>query len=209
MTHRWKPFASVPALALSLIMLANCNGRDEGNAANDAMGATGDGIENMALAGDNALQNAGQAMMATPTPQEFVDRAAKSDAFEIAASRLAATNAASAEVKEFARMMIEAHTQSSTKLKTAAAAASQALTPNPAPTQEQSDDLAELRGLKGAAFDEEYIDGQVEVHEDALALIKKYAADGTEEPLKTAAREMVPIIEQHLTQVRQMDRTSS
>lgn len=207
MTHRWKSIASLPVLALSLVMLANCNGRDDGDdAANSAMGAAGNGMENMAAAADNTLQNAGQAMMATPSPQEFVDRAAKSDAFEIAAARLAASNSASAEVKEFARMMIEAHTQSSTRLKAAAGSARPAITPNAAPTEQQSSNLAKLRGLNGAAFDEEYIDGQVDAHEDALALMRKYAADGAEGSLKTAARDMVPIIEQHLNQARQLDR---
>ncbi|MDQ4421837.1 DUF4142 domain-containing protein [Sphingobium sp. DEHP117] len=207
MTHRWKTGASLPLLGLALFTLANCNGR-ENEENNSTVSSAGNAMENMATAAGNAIENTGQAMMTTPTAQEFADQAAKSDAFEIAAAKLAATNATSAQVKDFARMMLAAHTESTTKLKAAASSSSPAVSPSAELTGDQQDDLTELRGMKGAAFDEEYIDGQVDAHEDALALMRKYAADGAEGPLKSAAREMVPIIEQHLTRARELDKTS-
>ena len=66
--------------------------------------------------------------------------------------------------------------------------------------------MAELKTLKGAAFDKEYIDGQVDAHEDALDLMRKYAADGNVVSLKQAAGEIAPVVEKHLSSARALDK---
>jgi len=200
MTYAWRSFAMVSALAL-----AACGSNTERKADN-AVDAAQNAIANTADATGNVLENAGQALMPTPSPQEFVNRAARSDAFEIAAAELAAKNASSAAVKDFARMMVDAHNQSTAAIKKAAAAATPAVTPDAALTSDQQEDLAELRALTGERFDKEYIDGQVDAHEDALDLMKKYAADGEAASLKNAARELVPVIEKHLARARELDK---
>jgi putative membrane protein len=200
------PRSSWTALsALSVLALAACGPqatKDADNVAN----ATRNAVANAADATGNALENAGQAISPTPTAQEFINIAAKSDAFEIAAAKLAVVNATSAEVKAFAEMMITAHTQSTEKIKKAASAATPPLTPDAALTDDQNEDLNELRGLKGAKFDEEYIDGQVDAHQDALSLMKKYADDGEVASLKTAAGEIAPVVEEHLDHARKLDK---
>lgn len=200
MTYAWRSFAMVSALAL-----AACGSNTERKTDN-AVDAAQNAIENTAEATGNVLENAGQALMPTPAPQEFVNRAARSDAFEIAAAQLAAKNASSAAVKDFARMMADAHNQSTAAIKKAAAAATPAVTPDATLTSDQQEDLAELRALTGERFDKEYIDGQVDAHEDALDLMKKYAADGEAAPLKNAARDLVPVIEKHLARARELDK---
>ena len=142
-------------------------------------------------------------MAATPSAQQFADLAAKSDAFEIAAAKLARTNCASASVKAFAARMIAAHTDSTAKIKQAAAAASPAITPDPAlagtdyPTR-----LAELEKLKGADFDKAYVAGQVDAHNQALSLMQLYADKGDAPSLKAAAAAIVPAVKEHLVMVR-------
>lgn len=155
---------------------------------------------------ENGMDNAVAALTPTPNPQQFVDRAAKSDAFEIAAAQLAAKNAASPEVKAFAAQMIQAHTDSTAKIKAAAAQASPALTPNPALTADQNEDLAELGRLTGAKFDEEYVDGQVDAHEDALALMRAFANDGADAGLKSVAAQIAPVVEGHLRMARELEK---
>lgn len=186
------------------LTLAACNQASEqrtADAANNAetmAEAAGDKIENAA---DNALS----AMMPTPSAQEFVEKAAKSDAFEIAAAKLAATHAQSAEVKAFAAQMIKAHTESSAKIKAAAAKAKPAVSINAALTADQNEDLAELRKLTAAKFDDEYMDGQVEAHEDALSLMRSYASGGTDAGLKSAAGEIASVVEGHLKMARDLE----
>lgn len=190
---------------LSVLSLAACS-KSEEHKANQALNATETGLANAASAAGNAVDNLSMAATPTPSGQEFADKAAKSDAFEIAAARLAATHAASAEVKSFARMMIEAHTGSTTKVKAAAASASPVIVPNATLTRDQEDALAKLRGLNGADFDKAYVNGQVDAHEEALDLMKKYAADGTVPSLKTAAGEIAPVVEKHLASARALDK---
>ncbi|HEX7858432.1 MAG TPA: DUF4142 domain-containing protein [Sphingobium sp.] len=186
---------------LSVLGLAACGPKEErkaNNAINDSQAA----LSNAANATGNLLENAGMAMTPTPTGQEFADKAAKSDAFEIEAAKLAATNSQSPQVRAFAKMMISGHTESTAKIKAAAKEASPAITPDAALTNDQKEDLGKLKVLKGTDFDKAYIDGQVDAHKDALDLMKKYAADGTVASLKTTAGEIAPVVERHLTSAK-------
>jgi putative membrane protein len=195
---------SSAALASLVFATVGCSNEVKRDAEN-AVAHTENVVDNAMASTGNAVQNVGQAVMATPIAQEFVDRAAKSDAFEIAAAKLAATNAQAPEVKAFAKMMIDAHTASTAKVGAAAAAAKPSIKPDATLTADQKEDLAELQALKGLKFDEEYIDGQVDAHEDALALMRKYAADGEATSLKTAASEIAPVVEKHLAEAKKLD----
>jgi putative membrane protein len=170
-----------------------------GNSADNAMSALG-------TAASNAADAVKEAVAKTPTGQEFVDTAAKSDAFEIAAAKLAATNASSADVKSFAKKMIAAHTESTAKIKAAASKADPAIKPDATLTDDQSGKLSDLRKLKGGDFDSAYISGQVSAHKDALSLMKTYADKGDVQSLKTAAGEIAPIVQQHLDMAKALDK---
>ncbi len=134
--------------------------------------------------------------------QAFVDAAAASDSFEIATSTLAAASSQSAAVKKFAIRMIEAHTESTGKLKTAAAGASPALTPDATLTAEQQAALDTLKTRSGADFDAAYIAAQVDGHEKTLAKLKDYAASGDVPVLKTFAAGLVPTVTAHLNMAK-------
>lgn len=194
--------ASASALSLGL---AGCGPKVENaaDAAANGAAATADAAGAMA---SNAMVDAQQAMTPTPDGQGFVDKAAQSDAFEIAAARIAATNAASQAVKDFAAEMIKAHTESTARIKAAAAAATPAITPNATMTEDQNEDLAGLRASKGAEFDERYIDGQVDAHQNALALMRDYAEHGDTASLKTAAAEIAPVVQKHLDHAKMLDK---
>ena len=164
----------------------------------DVTNTTDNAIDAAGSATGNALDAAGNALNPTPTGQEFADKAAKSDAFEIAAAKLAKTNADSADVKKFAATMIEAHTGSTAKVKAAAAKATPEIKPDPTLTSDQQSKLDDLAKLKGADFDKAYVDGQISAHEDALSLMKDYADKGDTPSLKTAAGEIAPKVQDHL-----------
>ena len=186
------------------LTLAACNEAteqrtaDAANRAEATADAAGDRIENVA---DNAIAS----LMPAPGAQDFVNKAAKGDAFEIAAAQLAASRAQSDEVKAFATRMIKAHTDSSAKIKAAASMVKPTVKIDAALTIDQKEDLAELKKLTAARFDEEYMDGQVEAHEDALALMRSYASGGTDGRLKSAAGEIASVVEGHLKMARELD----
>lgn len=191
---------SLTAILLAAGSLAACNNAEQ--RADNAAAA----VEAAADATGNRIENAADATMAavTPTPAtaDFVNTAAKSDAFEIAAAKLAAKNAVSPEVKAFAAEMITAHTAPTAKIKAAAGTASPAIMPDATLTADQNEDLAELGKLNGAKFEEEYIDGQVDAHEDALRLMRAYGADGADTGLRAVAAEIAPTVDGHLNKAR-------
>ena len=164
-----------------------------GNSAGNAMSDTGAAIS-------NAADDVKEALTPTPTGQEFIDKAAKSDAFEIASAKLATKQATSADLKSFAAMMIEDHTGSSAKVKAAAATAG--LKPDPTLTDDQNGKLADLGKLTGADFDKEYASQQVDAHQSALSLMSVYADKGDVASLKTVAGEIRPKVEMHLTKIK-------
>lgn len=134
--------------------------------------------------------------------QAFANAAASSDAFEIATSQLAQTASTSAAIKAFAGKMIEAHTGSTEKLKTVAAGASPAITPDPTLTAEQQSTLDTLKTKTGADFDAAYKAAQVDGHQKTLDALKVYSASGDVPQLKTFATGLVSTVTAHLNMAK-------
>lgn len=191
--------------AAFVLGLAACSPKSH-DAANSAGNSAGNAMEAISNATSNAVVATREAVTPTPSGQEFADKAAKSDAFEIAAAKLAANHAASPDVKSFAKKMVAAHTESTIKIKAAAKKAEPAITPDPTLTVDQSSMLSDLGKLSGADFDKKYIAGQVDAHKDALVLMQGYAKDGDVPSLKAAAGEIAPIVQQHLDMAKALDK---
>ncbi|MFZ5705147.1 MAG: DUF4142 domain-containing protein [Pseudomonadota bacterium] len=195
-------FVSAAALMLAL---SACGDRTQATA--DAAANQAEQVADSAGAmASNVALDAQQALSPTPAGQEFIDRMAKSDAYEIAAAKLAVTNASSQAVKDFAAEMIKAHTDSTAKVKAAAGLANPPLTPNTALTADQQEDLAELGKKKGAAFDEDYVDEQVDAHEDAVVLLRDYSAKGDTPALRDVAGELLPVVQGHLDHAKRLEK---
>ena len=130
--------------------------------------------------------------------------AAASDLFEIQSSQLALTKAQNPAVRDFARMMVEHHTNTTNQLMSAAQASGMGMvTPQLMPMQQQM--MTRLEAASGKAFDRTYMRQQVTAHEMALALHSNYAQNGDTPALKVVAAGAVPIVTQHLTQARTLD----
>lgn len=200
--NKLAPIWSATALALAL---AACGPKTR-QATADLANSTGNAMATAGSATSNAAEAVRETLTPTPSGQEFIDKAAKNDAFEIAAAKLATTKAASADVKSFANEMTKAHTASTTKIKAAAKAAMPAMTPDPTLTSDQSDELADLGKVTGTDFDKKYISDQVDAHKDALALMENYAKSGDVAPLKTAANEIAPTVRKHLDMAQKLNK---
>ncbi len=166
----------------------------------------------LAACGDNTRQDqtpaeATPTETATPTapptpdaaaPQGFVDTVAASDAYEIAAAKLAQDMGKSDGVKSFAQMMVKDHTTSSANLRTAVAEVGGGLVVAPTMTDQQQRNLDQRRAA-GENFDSIYAQQQVAAHEEALTLLQGQAADGTVAQLKTFAGNTAKVVEGHPT----------
>ncbi len=162
------------------------------------------------LAGPAAAQSLGEktginsALGISPTTPDFVKEVAISDMFEIESSRLAVQRA-DEPTKAFANQMITDHTKTSSELKEIVAS-----DPNtPIPTALDSahqDKLSTLQGLNGADFTKQYHDMQVNAHEDAVSLFKRYADGGDSEKLKSWAAKTLPALQHHLDMAKALDK---
>lgn len=183
------------------LVLAACGHKDANNA--DAANAAMNNGDMTSLDTQNSDMNAAPAADAS-SPQGFVNAQAASDHFEIDGSKMAASSAKSAAIKSFASKMIAAHTASSQKLKTAAAAESPALTVDDTLTAAQQQSLDGLKGKTGADFDTAYAAAQVTGHQATLDMLKQYAASGTDPKLKDLANGLIPTVTAHLNMAKSL-----
>jgi putative membrane protein len=159
-------------------------------------------VSDAATSISDAAADVQDAVTATPTGAKFANKAAKSDAFEIAAAKLAKAQSSRPDIKQFAAMMITDHTGSTAKIKKAAAAADPAITPDATLTDDQNGKLADLGKLSGADFDGAYVSQQIAAHKEALALMTVYADKGDVPSLKAAAAEIKPKVQMHLDTIK-------
>ena len=193
------------AVMPALIGLAACGDRTTTNNSDTVIA---DGTTNDMVLGDETLANdtmatdANVADAAGMTAQVFANTMAASDQFEIESGKLAQDKVTTPALKSFAAQMVKDHTASTAKLKTAAAAAN--VTPAPALTAEQNANLAALRTATGAEFDAAYKQQQVAAHQQALATLQGYAANGEAASLKTFAADTAKVVEGHLKEIQAM-----
>ncbi|WP_294393116.1 DUF4142 domain-containing protein [uncultured Sphingomonas sp.] len=150
-----------------------------------------------------ALVAAAPAMAQVMSPAEFVATAGASDLYERQSSQIVLQSTTDPKVRGFAQMMIAHHSKSTADVK-AAAAKAQVKAGAPKLNPLQTELVAELRAESGPARDKAYIAQQKALHNQALAVHKAYAADGTAAPLKAAAARITPVVEQHIAMLKTM-----
>lgn len=186
MMERAMKYAAMIAVSAAALALASCGKKTEPIAPETPGAETSAGMTVPA-----ANMTAGQS---------FANAAASSDAFELESSKLAADKATAAKIKTFAQSMIKAHTESTAKLK--AAAAAPPVTPDARLTATQQQTLDELKAKSGAEFDTAYAKAQVDAHQAALDGLKAYSASGDVPSLKSFATELVPVVTAHLNMAK-------
>lgn len=134
--------------------------------------------------------------------RQFIVKAAQSDMTEIKTSQLALKRSQNAQVRQYAQMMIQQHTQSSNKLKPIAAQKGVTL-PKDLGAENQAL-LNQLTRLSGARFDQAYMSGQAKAHAKTQALYQKELKQGQEPNVRAFANEVLPIVTAHLDMARNM-----
>jgi putative membrane protein len=133
----------------------------------------------------------------------YVAKAGAGDLYEIQSSQMAANRARRPAVREFAQMLITDHNRSTRMV--ADAARSDGLSPPP-PMLEPAQRTM-LRQLERARdFDRTYLMQQIPAHQQALTLHRNYARMGSARTLRNTARDIVPVVQQHLARARELQR---
>ncbi len=140
------------ALACAAALTAGCNANNRTN------NNTGDAV---GTAGSNSVSS---------SDQKFVHEILADGTAEVETAKLAKERSANPEVKQFAQMMIDDHTNAGKLL-------TQVATTYGIPAQPQLDDkhknlMDKLAKLRGADFDKEYMNAMVDDHEGAVKALR-------------------------------------
>lgn len=141
-------------------------------------------------------------MQMTMLDQQFARMAAHSDQFEIRSSQLALQKSSSPQVREYAQMMIQEHTQS-TQLLTQLAA-QRGLTLPTEPSEFQQAVIDRLAQLSGAEFDRAYFEAQANGHIQTVGVFRSEVGQGQDSGLQQFAAQLLPTIENHYQMASQM-----
>ena len=130
----------------------------------------------------------------------FMRQAALSSMAEVEHGRLAAQNASSADVKQFAQRMVDDHSKANDELKTLASQKQVTL-----PTELDQKHRAmqdKLSKLQGAAFDKAYMAHMVTAHQQAVTLFQQESKGGKDPEAKSWAQKTLPTLQEHLKMAR-------
>lgn len=187
---------------LAIASLAACKKKDTVVVDNNMDStATTMPMDSTAMAQDSTTMGSMKTADMTDQDKMFVDAAAKGGMMEVMVANLAETNASSAKVKEFAKMMVTDHTKVNNELKNWAMKANYTL-PNSldADMQKKMDDL---KMKKGTDFDKAYTDLMVSDHKEDVAAFKKESMEGSGD-VKDFATKTLPILEMHLKKAEEL-----
>ncbi|MGN6769534.1 MAG: DUF4142 domain-containing protein [Rhizobiaceae bacterium] len=140
-----------------------------------------------------------------PSTEDFVKEAATSDMFEIESSKLALERSDEA-TKAFAQQMIQDHEKTTADLKGLVTSGKVQATLPAAMTDAQAKMLNDLKSMKSDEFTEKYHSEQVDAHEDAVDLFKRYGDEGEQADLKAWAAKTLPTLQHHLEMAKQLNK---
>jgi putative membrane protein len=194
--NRTKTFGALTVLATPALLLAGCQDNKTATPATDAVDMNS-AMGSNALSPDNAANATAPIASASVDAKTYLAKAGAGDLFEIESSKALLATSKDAKVRDFAKMMVKAHQESTAKVKAAAAEAKLTVAP-PSLAPDQQAMLDEIKAAPADTIDGVYIKDQKTAHDAALALHQGYASAGDTPALKKAAGEIVPVVQEHI-----------
>jgi putative membrane protein len=139
-----------------------------------------------------------------PSTPDFLQKAATSDMYEVQAGKLAADKAQSDAVKQFGQQMVDAHTKTTDELMGIVKSKNIKVDVPTKLDSEHQKLIDDLNSASAKDFDKTYASQQVEAHQNAVKLFKKYAENGDDPDVKQFATKTLPAIEHHLDEAKKL-----
>ena len=139
-----------------------------------------------------------------PSTPEFIQKAAMSDMYEVQAGKLAAEKGQSDAVKQFGQQMVDAHTKTTDELMGIVKSKNIKVDVPTKLDSEHQKLIDDLNSASAKDFDKTYASQQVDAHQNAVKLFKKYAEDGDDPDVKQFAAKTLPAIEHHLDEAKKL-----
>jgi putative membrane protein len=182
--------------------LSACNGEKsttQSTSIDSTNAATSTDTTSKSTATDTTSNNAGNQAVDQST-KDFVAEAATGGMMEVELGNLAQQKAASQQVKDFGKMMVDDHTQANNNLK---AIASQKNIDVPAAvTDNQKKDIDDLSKKSGADFDKAYVDMMVDDHKKDVDAFKKASGSLGDNDVRNFATTTLPTLQKHLDSIQ-------
>lgn len=135
---------------------------------------------------------------------DFMENAIQGSYAEIEGSQLALEKTESADVREFAQMMIKDHSamvKEATKLAT-----DKGMTPPDGPSVMQTTEITGLKALTGGAFDAMYVNRiGVAAHEATVEMFEEASQNAQDPDVKNMATKALPKLREHLEMARALN----
>lgn len=137
--------------------------------------------------------------------RKFIETAAGSGMFEVEVSKLAQSKAGSPDVKNFAGMLVDHHTQANDELIKLANAKGVELPPGPPRAQRR--EIESLGKKEGQAFDRDFIrEVGVKDHQKDIKAFEKASKDVKDPELKAWVDKTLPRLREHLAAAQKLDK---
>ena len=151
-----------------------------------------------------ALATLSLAGCGAPSTPEFIQKAAMSDMYEVQAGKLAAEKGQSDAVKQFGQQMVDAHTKTTDELMGIVKSKNIKVDVPTKLDSEHQKLIDDLNSASAKDFDKTYASQQVDAHQNAVKLFKKYAENGDDPDVKQFAAKTLPAIEHHLDEAKKL-----
>jgi putative membrane protein len=132
----------------------------------------------------------------TSRDTHFMKKAAQGGLAEVELGRLAEQKAASQDVKDFGKQMVNDHQKANEQLK--AVASKQNVDLPGEVSAKQRKEIDRLSKLSGEQFDKAYMQHMLKDHKKDVAEFRKEANKGKDPDVKSFAANTLPTLEQHL-----------
>jgi len=129
---------------------------------------------------------------------------AQANIAEVESGKIALDKSSDAEIKKFAKMMVDDHSKGLSDVKTLAAAKGTELPDGPDAKHKAV--ALEFKALSGGVFDSRYVkQAGVGDHEATEKLLKKTQSEAKDADLKALAGKMLPVVQTHLQHARTLE----
>ena len=128
--------------------------------------------------------------------KQFLATAARTDMTEAHEGQMAETQATRADVKDFAKSLVDDCTASYTQL--SRIAAREGVNIPKGIDSARNPTIVQLAHLKGDRFDRQFTNDEIAAHRRLLAAFQREARQARDADVKAFAAKMVPIVQKHL-----------
>ncbi len=160
--------------------------------------------------GDNDTQNKSENVQGSASKvsdANIVATLASADSFEVAVGKLALSRSADKRVKNFARMLINDHTQHEGDMKDLADRAG--ITPAPPSGDTSARHMENVMGRlrsagKGHNFDKTFVAAAIADHQQDISEVKDMQSSASNDALKQELNQTLPKLQEHLNHAQEL-----